>query len=237
MMALRTCYGLSKFSLIFFIAVLLMAPPSPSTRSSTAALPTSKNTSRSSSGQIGQGAEARRGHQDAEPHRLHDDRRHRRRVRLFHAEVRLGGAGQGDGLCRGHRAGHAEVQRGNESSTSTRRTTRSSSWRKRTTPPPTQQRGPRLLCNAYHHLEKRADYFTRVKASLKPKGRVAIIDFYHDERSGNLGFSKDHLVPRDTVIKEMTDAGYTLSKSTPSCPSNTSWNSSSLASNRNTHGR
>src|SRR2546428_2399572 len=69
-----------------------------------------------------------------------------------------------------------------------------------------------FLCNAYHHLEKRADYFTRVKASLKPKGRVAIIDFYHDERSGNLGFSKDHLVPRDTVIKEMTDAGYTLSK-------------------------
>src|SRR2546425_1448910 len=29
-----------------------------------------------------------------------------------------------------------------------------------------------FLCNAYHHLEKRADYFTRVKATLKPKGRV-----------------------------------------------------------------
>src|SRR5713101_5269512 len=69
-----------------------------------------------------------------------------------------------------------------------------------------------FLCNTYHHLEKRADYFTRVKASLKPKGRVAIIDFYHDERSGNLGFSKDHLVPRDNVVKEMSDAGYTLSK-------------------------
>jgi len=41
---------------------------------------------------------------------------------------------------------------------------------------------------------------------------VAIIDFYHDERSGNLGFSKDHLVPRDAAIKEMSDAGYTLSK-------------------------
>jgi arsenite methyltransferase len=69
-----------------------------------------------------------------------------------------------------------------------------------------------FLCNAYHHLEKRADYFTRVKTALTKKGRVAIIDFYHDERSGNLGFSKDHLVPRDTVIKEMTEAGYTLSK-------------------------
>jgi arsenite methyltransferase len=69
-----------------------------------------------------------------------------------------------------------------------------------------------FLCNAYHHLEKRADYFARVKTAMKPKGRVAIIDFYHDERSGNLGFSKDHLVPRDTVVKEMTEAGYTLSK-------------------------
>jgi len=69
-----------------------------------------------------------------------------------------------------------------------------------------------FLCNAYHHLEKRADYFTRVKATLKPKGRLAIIDFYNDERSGNLGFPKDHLIPRDTVMKEMTEAGYTLSK-------------------------
>ena len=69
-----------------------------------------------------------------------------------------------------------------------------------------------FLCNTYHHLEKRADYFTRVKASLKKNGRVAIVDFYHDERSGNLDFSKDHLVPRDTVLKEMTEAGYTLSK-------------------------
>jgi arsenite methyltransferase len=69
-----------------------------------------------------------------------------------------------------------------------------------------------FLCNTYHHLEKRADYFTRVKTTLKPKGRVAIIDFYHDQRSGNLGFPKDHLVPPNTVIKEMTEAGYTLSK-------------------------
>ena len=69
-----------------------------------------------------------------------------------------------------------------------------------------------FLCNTYHHLDRRADYFTRIKTALKPKGRVAIIDFYHDERSGNLGFSKDHLVPRDTVVKEMSDAGYALSK-------------------------
>jgi ubiquinone/menaquinone biosynthesis C-methylase UbiE len=69
-----------------------------------------------------------------------------------------------------------------------------------------------FLCNTYHHLEKRTDYFTQVKAALKKNGRVAIIDFYHDDRSGPLGFSKDHLVPRDTVIQEMTEAGYKLAK-------------------------
>jgi predicted methyltransferase len=69
-----------------------------------------------------------------------------------------------------------------------------------------------FLCNAYHHLEKRADYFKRVQASLKPGARVAIIDFYHDERSGDVGFPREHLVPRDTVVKEMADAGYTLAK-------------------------
>jgi ubiquinone/menaquinone biosynthesis C-methylase UbiE len=69
-----------------------------------------------------------------------------------------------------------------------------------------------FLCNTYHHLEKRADYFTRVKASLTKKGRVAIIDFWTDGRAGDLGFSPDHLVARETVLKEMTEAGYTLSK-------------------------
>lgn len=69
-----------------------------------------------------------------------------------------------------------------------------------------------FLCNTYHHLENRPDYFKRVSAALKPGGRVAIIDFYHDERSGEVGFPKEHLVPRDKTIQEMADAGYKLSK-------------------------
>jgi ubiquinone/menaquinone biosynthesis C-methylase UbiE len=69
-----------------------------------------------------------------------------------------------------------------------------------------------FLCDTYHHLEKRADYFTRVKASLKKNGRVAIIDFWTDGRAGDLGFSPEHLVARETVITEMAAAGYSLSK-------------------------
>ncbi len=69
-----------------------------------------------------------------------------------------------------------------------------------------------FLCDTYHHLEKRTDYFTRVKASLKKNGRVAIIDFWTDGRAGDVGFPPEHLVARETVLKEMTAAGYTLSK-------------------------
>ena len=69
-----------------------------------------------------------------------------------------------------------------------------------------------FVCDTYHHLEDRADYFRNVKTSLKPGGRIALIDFYHDERSGDLGFPKRHLVPREKVIEEMTAAGYRLSK-------------------------
>jgi hypothetical protein len=41
---------------------------------------------------------------------------------------------------------------------------------------------------------------------------VVIVDFYHDERSGKLGFSKHHLVPRERVIANMENAGFTFSK-------------------------
>lgn len=46
------------------------------------------------------------------------------------------------------------------------------------------------------------------QSALKPGGRIAIIDFHHDDRSGSLGFSKSRLIPRDTVLKEMSQAGY-----------------------------
>jgi ubiquinone/menaquinone biosynthesis C-methylase UbiE len=67
-----------------------------------------------------------------------------------------------------------------------------------------------FVCNTVHHLEDRSKYFRDLRSSLKPGSRISIIDFYPDERSGDLGFPKHHLVSRDTVIKELTDAGYKL---------------------------
>ena len=69
-----------------------------------------------------------------------------------------------------------------------------------------------FVCNVFHHLENRSVYFERLKSALKPGGRIAIVDFYHDERSGNVGFPKHHLIPRETTIAEMTKAGYRLSR-------------------------
>jgi len=69
-----------------------------------------------------------------------------------------------------------------------------------------------FVCNVFHHLEDRTTYFRNARTALKAGGRIAIIDFYHDERSGDLGFSKQHLVPRDTTIAEMTAAGYRLER-------------------------
>ena len=67
-----------------------------------------------------------------------------------------------------------------------------------------------FVCNVYHHLENRPTYFAHAASALKPGGRIAIIDFYHDHRSGDVGFPRRHLVSRDTVIDEMGKAGYTL---------------------------
>ena len=67
-----------------------------------------------------------------------------------------------------------------------------------------------FLCNVFHHLENQNSYFRKVKSALAQNGRVAIIDFYHDERSGKLGFSKHHLLSREMVIKELEQAGFHL---------------------------
>lgn len=69
-----------------------------------------------------------------------------------------------------------------------------------------------FVCNTYHHLADRTEYFRNIKASLKSGGRIAIVDFYHDERSGDLGFPKRHLVRQETVVQELLLAGYKLSR-------------------------
>lgn len=64
-----------------------------------------------------------------------------------------------------------------------------------------------ILVDVYHHVDKRADYFKKLRSSLKPGGRVAIIDFRLDAPNGP---PKSSRVAPDRVKSEMRNAGYTL---------------------------
>lgn len=69
-----------------------------------------------------------------------------------------------------------------------------------------------FICNTYHHLQDRPAYVKRLTKALRSGGRIAIVDFHDDDRSGELGFPKRHLVARDTVQRELSAAGYRLAK-------------------------
>ncbi len=64
-----------------------------------------------------------------------------------------------------------------------------------------------LIVNTYHHIEERPAYFARLKPSLKPAGRIAIIDF---TRASKMGPESSQKVPPDQVEAELKEAGYRL---------------------------
>lgn len=63
--------------------------------------------------------------------------------------------------------------------------------------------------NTYHHIENRSSYFANVKQTLKPEGRIAIIDF---NRKGWLFGLAGHYTPSEQIKEEMTKAGYVLER-------------------------
>jgi len=68
-----------------------------------------------------------------------------------------------------------------------------------------------FLCNTYHHIEAREDYFKIISRSLKDSGRVIIVDFYKKETP--IGPPLKHKLAKETVMSEMENAGYHLVKS------------------------
>ena len=64
-----------------------------------------------------------------------------------------------------------------------------------------------LLVDVYHHLPARERYFERVRASLKPDGRVAVVDFRLDSRRGPPPSGR---VPPGEVRAELARAGFEL---------------------------
>jgi cyclopropane fatty-acyl-phospholipid synthase-like methyltransferase len=64
-----------------------------------------------------------------------------------------------------------------------------------------------LLVDTYHHIANRSRYFERLKKSLKPGGRVAIVDFKLDSP---VGPPRQHRIAPARVKTEMERAGYRL---------------------------
>jgi ubiquinone/menaquinone biosynthesis C-methylase UbiE len=64
-----------------------------------------------------------------------------------------------------------------------------------------------LMVDVYHHVEDRAAYFRKLRSSLKPGGRVAIIDFRVDSPDGP---PKAVRIAPERVTAELKAAGYEL---------------------------
>ena len=66
-----------------------------------------------------------------------------------------------------------------------------------------------LVVDTYHHIPRRSRYFEQLKSSLRPGGRVAIVDFKLDSPTGP---PLKHRIPPDQVKAEMERAGYRLAE-------------------------
>jgi len=66
-----------------------------------------------------------------------------------------------------------------------------------------------ILVDTYHHVSDRERYFRNLQKSLKPGGRLAIIDFTLDSP---VGPPRSARIPADQVKKELAGAGYRLAQ-------------------------
>ncbi|MBN2598894.1 MAG: methyltransferase domain-containing protein [Candidatus Thermoplasmatota archaeon] len=67
--------------------------------------------------------------------------------------------------------------------------------------------------NVYHHLQNRTRYFSELQHLLTAQGRIAIIEY--SQQGSRLSFHRrcGHNVPKETIIEEMSNAGYEASVS------------------------
>jgi len=66
-----------------------------------------------------------------------------------------------------------------------------------------------ILVDVYHHVDQRERYFRQLQESLKPGGRLAIIDFTMDSPNGP---PKSARIAPEQVKAEIARAGYTLAE-------------------------
>ena len=65
-----------------------------------------------------------------------------------------------------------------------------------------------LVVDTWHHLDRRKAYLDKLRAALRPSGRLVIIDYIEGELP--VGPPPDHKLSRDEVVREIESAGWTL---------------------------
>jgi SAM-dependent methyltransferase len=65
-----------------------------------------------------------------------------------------------------------------------------------------------MVVDTYHHIGYRPQYFAKLKASLRSKGRLVIVDFRPDSPIG-----PPHRIPAEQITEELKAAGYALVQS------------------------
>jgi predicted methyltransferase len=66
-----------------------------------------------------------------------------------------------------------------------------------------------LVVDTYHHIDDRTRYFAALQSSLRPGGRLVIIDFKADSPNGP---PTHHRISPKRVGEELTAAGYMLAE-------------------------
>jgi 2-polyprenyl-3-methyl-5-hydroxy-6-metoxy-1,4-benzoquinol methylase len=67
-----------------------------------------------------------------------------------------------------------------------------------------------FICDVLHHIENRTAYYPKLKAALKPGGRIVIVDFH--KRPLPVGPPPAMKIEEADVVRELAAAGFTLTK-------------------------
>jgi arsenite methyltransferase len=65
-----------------------------------------------------------------------------------------------------------------------------------------------FLCNVWHHIENRESYLEKLAATLKPGGRIIVIEFH--ERQLPVGPPPSMKLSRSQILEEFSTAGFKL---------------------------
>jgi predicted methyltransferase len=65
-----------------------------------------------------------------------------------------------------------------------------------------------LVVDTWHHIERRAAYLEKLRATLRPSGRLVIVDYLEGDLP--VGPPPEHRLGRDQVVSELEAAGWKL---------------------------